>query len=854
MASSSSNSGNPTLTLPASEQVKTDGTVAVAGASYTDSFAEDNPGSLYLSISDDSGDLYGYYPNGAASDMAGAGDNTITFQGSYADVEAIIDSLTYVASGSSGSDSIAYQVWNQAGVETTGSVAVTVTGSGGGTSSTGGSEGPTTGATTSSTPTLSEPASETVAAGATEAVSGSYSDSFAASNPGSLFLSISDSSGTLSATNASGAVVAGSGTNSISLNTDYADVNAILNSLTYTASTSGGSDSISFDIWNQAGVETTDTVPVTVTTGVSGGGGSTETWTGAVSSAWNTAANWSGDAVPISGNTVIIDGDTPNTAILSDATLTGETITLEGSGNGSPVVYFDNVTLNSLLQSGNAGEVQIGGTLTIGAQGTVETDGNATLTLLGTGETIVNDGLISGASGGNLLIYNAGSASANAANLINDGSIVTDGGGIGVVSTAPLPGSPADWSLVNAGTIGITDGGELALNGTFQGGDVAFSGAGALALEQGMAFANGATVSGFGQGDQIDLQGQFAGQGGQLGFANGTLDVTQGGTLEQTIPLSGTYGLGNFEDQYVTGAGNASTIAYAASGQPSGIVSPDIVAPATASVAQGTTLALNDVSIENLGTSGSVTIDAGSGTLYMNGATGSGTHQVMLNSTADYNADLASLNYVPAAGATSDTVSIIAEPPAPVETTRSIAISIGAGGAGDDSGSPTLTEPTSETVATDGTIAVDGSYSDSFAAGNPGSLFLGISDSTGTLSATNASGQTVAGSGTNSIAVQTDYVDVNAILASLHYTAGASSGSDTIQFDVWNQAGVETTFSTAVTIDPAGASADILADFSTNGSGSSGATLADTSGGSAGSLLLSDVPTQSIGIPLTGSE
>jgi hypothetical protein len=71
---------------------------------------------------------------------------------------------------------------------------------------------------------------------------------------------------------------------------------------------------------------------------------------------------------------------------------------------------------------------------------------------------------------------------------------------------------------------------------------------------------------------------------------------------------------------------------------------------------------------------------------------------------------------------------------------------------------------------------------------------------------------------------------------------------------VWNQAGVETTFSTAVTIDPAGASADILADFSTNGSGSSGATLADTSGGSAGSLLLSDVPTQSIGIPLTGSE
>jgi hypothetical protein len=848
MATSSSNSGNPTLTLPASEQVNTDGTVAVASASYTDSFAQDNPGSLYLSITDDSGDLYGYYPNGAASDIAGAGDTSITFQGSYTDVEAIINSLTYVASGSSGTDSIAYEVWNQAGVETTGSMPVTISGDG-----TSGSSHPTANPTTGSTPALSEPASETAAAGATEAVSGSYSDSFAASNPGSLFLSISDSSGTLSATNASGAVVAGSGTNSISLNTDYADVNAILDSLTYTAGSSSGSDSIGFEVWNQAGVETTDTVPVTVTTGVStgGGGGVTETWTGAVSSAWNTAANWSGDAVPTSGDTVIISGDTPNEATLSNATLTGETITLEGSGNGSPVVDFDNVTLNSVLQSGNAGEVRIGATLTIGAQGTVQTDANATLTLLGTGETIVNDGLISGAPGGSLLIYNAGSSSANTASLINDGSIVTDGGGISVVSTASLPGSPADWSLINAGTIVITDGGQFGLNGTFQGGDVAFSGTGALALEQGMAFANGATVSGFGQGDQIDLQGQSAGQGGQLGFANGTLDVTQGGTLEQAIPLSGTYGLGNFEDQSVAGAGNASTIAYATSGQPSGIVSPDIVAPASASVAQGATLALNDVSIDNLGTSGSVTIDAGSGTLYMNGASGSGTNQVTLSSTADYNVDLSSLTYVPAAGATSDTVSITAEPPAPVETTRSITISIGAGGTG---GGPSLDEPASESVAAGGTIAVDGSYSDSFAAGNPGSLYLGISDSAGTLSATNASGQAVVGSGTNSIAVQTDYVDVNAILASLHYTAAASSGSDTIQFDVWNQAGVETTASTAVTIDPAAAGADILADFATSASGASGTTLADTSSGAAGSLLLGEAPTQPIGIPLTASE
>ena len=97
----------------------------------------------------------------------------------------------------------------------------------------------------------------------------------------------------------------------------------------------------------------------------------------------------------------------------------------------------------------------------------------------------------------------------------------------------------------------------------------------------------------------------------------------------------------------------------------------------------------------------------------------------------------------------------------------------------------------------------------------------GISDGSGTLSATNASGQAVAGSGTRKASrCQTDYVDVNAILASLHYTAGSGAGADTIQFQAWNQAGVETTASTAVTIDAASfnaaaadASSNMVADF-----------------------------------------
>jgi len=45
------------LTLPSSEQIASNATIAITGASYTDSFAAGNPGEMYLSISDSSGDL-----------------------------------------------------------------------------------------------------------------------------------------------------------------------------------------------------------------------------------------------------------------------------------------------------------------------------------------------------------------------------------------------------------------------------------------------------------------------------------------------------------------------------------------------------------------------------------------------------------------------------------------------------------------------------------------------------------------------------------------------------------------------------------------------------------------------------
>jgi hypothetical protein len=61
----------------------------------------------------------------------------------------------------------------------------------------------------------------------------------------------------------------------------------VLNNLSYAAATTPGSDTISFDLWDQEGRDFTGTIPVLV----EHGGGTSETWSGALSSDWDTAGN-----------------------------------------------------------------------------------------------------------------------------------------------------------------------------------------------------------------------------------------------------------------------------------------------------------------------------------------------------------------------------------------------------------------------------------------------------------------------------------------------------------------------------------------------------------------------------------
>ncbi|MES2776939.1 MAG: hypothetical protein V4722_22370 [Bacteroidota bacterium] len=139
------------------------------------------------------------------------------------------------------------------------------------------------------------------------------------------------------------------------------------------------------------------------------------TWTGAVSTAWNTAGNWS-DGVPAAADSVIIP-NTTNDPVISVAGALAKTVT-----------------------------VQAGGLLTIGAAGTLTINGAAVRGLL-------NQGSVQ--NSGDIIIGNSSAVGANG--LRNEGSFNNKTGALVQVeraSSANVSNSPSG-TFTNTGTIGI---------------------------------------------------------------------------------------------------------------------------------------------------------------------------------------------------------------------------------------------------------------------------------------------------------------------------------------------------------------------------------------------------------------
>jgi hypothetical protein len=364
-------STGPTIAAPASESFTTGTDPAIAGVSVTDAFAASNPGSLVLDISATTGDIS---MTSGGTLLSGSGTHSMSITGTLAQINADLATLSYTPGSSAGTDSINIEVWDQAGIEGSKSIAVTVTAAATTTTTT------TTGSA-STGPVITVPASESVTAGATKTISGvSVSDAFAAGNPGSMVLNVTDTTGLLAMTS-NGTELAGSGTHSMSVTGTLAQINADLATLTYTAGSSGGTDSISVNVWDQAGLDSTKTVGVTVSaeptvtiaatnadpvelvsnTIISatsgnhlffiGGSGDTITATGGTESVQ--AFDGSNSITTGTGNDTISFGGTGNTINAGAGTNTlndsgsGNTIVMPGAGQG-----FDNI-FGYVLQNGD---------------------------------------------------------------------------------------------------------------------------------------------------------------------------------------------------------------------------------------------------------------------------------------------------------------------------------------------------------------------------------------------------------------------------------------------------------------------------------------------------------------------
>jgi hypothetical protein len=230
------------LTLPSPQTVTAGATHAISGIAVSDAWAASNPGTMAVNVWDDAGDGTISVPGRAAS-------GSLTISGTLAQVNAALAALSFTAGSKPGSDGITVDAWNQAGVEQTQTITMTIV----------------TPAPTPTGPIITAPASESVTAGATIGVTHvSVADAFAAANPGTMALNLNAGSGTIGITHAVGATIAGLGTDAVTVAGTLAQINADLANLSYTASTKSGSDSISVNVWDQAGLDSTATIAVTV--------------------------------------------------------------------------------------------------------------------------------------------------------------------------------------------------------------------------------------------------------------------------------------------------------------------------------------------------------------------------------------------------------------------------------------------------------------------------------------------------------------------------------------------------------------------------------------------------------------
>jgi hypothetical protein len=230
------------LKLPSPQTVTAGTKHVVASVSISDAWAASAPGTMMVNVWDDDDDSTVSVPGQATS-------SSLRITGTLAQINAALAGLSFTAGSTPGSDGITVDAWNQAGVERTQTISITVS----------------TAAPTPTGPVITAPASKSITAGTSFAVSGvSVADAFAATNPGTMALNLNAGSGTFGIMDPGGTAIRGLGTDAVTVDGTLVQINADLANLFYTAAGKSGSATISVNVWDQAGLSSTATIDVSV--------------------------------------------------------------------------------------------------------------------------------------------------------------------------------------------------------------------------------------------------------------------------------------------------------------------------------------------------------------------------------------------------------------------------------------------------------------------------------------------------------------------------------------------------------------------------------------------------------------
>ncbi len=744
----------PHLTLPADQSVNEDTSLAISGISVAD--VDANGGDVEVTLSVGSGTLTLADTTGLTfSTGTGAGDASVTFTGTVADINAALTTLSYQGNlNFNGTDTLSVTVNDQAN-----------TGSGGALTDTGSFDIAVQ--AVNDQPHLTLPADQSVNEDTSLAISGiSVADVDA--NGGDVEVTLSVGSGTLTLADTTGLTFStgtGAGDASVTFTGTVADINAALTTLSYQGN-------LNFN--------GTDTLSVTVNDQANTGSGGALTDTGSFDIA------------------VQAVNDQPHLTLPADQSVNEDTsLAISGisvadvDANGGDVEVTLSVGSGTLTLADTTGLTFSTGT---GA-------GDASVTFTGTVADI-NAALTTLSYQGNLNFNGTDTLSVTVNDQANTGSggALTDTGSFDIavqaVNDQPHLTLPADQSVNEDTSLAIS--GISVADVDANGGDVEVTlsvGSGTLTLADttGLTFSTGTGAG--------DASVTFTGTVADINAALTTLSYQGNLNFNGTDTLSVTV-----NDQANTGSGGALTdtgsfdIAVQAVND-----QPHLTLPADQSVNEDTSLAISGISVADVDANGGdveVTLSVGSGTLTLadttgltfSTGTGAGDASVTFTGTvADINAALTTLSYQGNLNFNgTDTLSVTVNDQA----------NTGSGGALTDTGSfdiavqavndqPHLTLPADQSVNEDTSLAISGiSVADVDA--NGGDVEVTLSVGSGTLTLADTTGLTFStgtGAGDASVTFTGTVADINAALTTLSYQGNLNfNGTDTLSVTVNDQA------------------------------------------------------------------